>query len=154
MAKWHRTVVAFLIAPLAAPIIYGVVAATMRPLGNGPTWIGSFRQWFALVGLISYGISYAIGIPAFLCLRRMHRESVLAYAAIGGVVGFLYLPVINGFIGLSLELVAISIIFALLGVTVGMSFGLIAGQRFLSNPTLDPAPTLVITPAGQEPSQD
>ena len=150
MARWYRTVVAFLVAPAMAPTIYSIIAATRRPSGEGPTWQGSFGQWFVLVGVISYGISYVIGIPVFICLRRIRRETMLAYSMIGGIVGFLYLPIINGFIGLTPELVVISFFFALLGASVGASFKLIAGRTRVSNQSTDPTLASGTPPAGQE----
>jgi hypothetical protein len=149
MARRYRTLIAFLVAPAMAPAIYSIIAATTRPPGEGPTWQGSFGQWFVLVGVVSYGISYLIGIPVFFCLRRIRRETMLAYSVIGGIVGFLYLPIINGFIGLTPELVAISFFFALLGSTVGASFKLIAGRALVSNQSPDPALASVTHPAGQ-----
>ena len=151
MTRWYRTVAAFLIAPSTAPIIYGAIAATRRPPGEGPTWIGSFGQWFVIVGMVSYGLSFIIGIPACVCLRLLNRESVLVYAAISGIAGFLYLPVINIFRSFSPELAVISLIFALLGTTVGVAFALIAGRANSSNQSPDPALSSGTSPAGQEP---
>ncbi|HZZ19275.1 MAG TPA: hypothetical protein VFE25_07900, partial [Opitutaceae bacterium] len=127
-----------MIAPAAAPVIYGVIAASRRPPGEGPTWINSFGQWFALVGIVSYVLSYVIGIPACIWLRRLHKESMIAYASISGIAGFLYLPVINAFRGISPELIAVSFIFAVLGATVGVSFSLLAGRANVSNQSTDP----------------
>jgi hypothetical protein len=151
MTRRSKTIVGFLIAPATAPAIYGVVAATGRPRGEGPTWFGSFGQWFMFVGVVSYVLSYVVGIPACICLRRLRRESIVTYGGVSGITGFLYLPVINGFRGISAELVVVSCIFALLGATVGVTFYLVARRAIVPNQSTDPTLPSGTPGAGHQP---
>ena len=56
-----RTILAFVVAPSIAPAILGVIAASMRPEGEGPTWVASFAQYFSVAAVVSYAISFTLG---------------------------------------------------------------------------------------------
>ena len=122
-----RTILAFLLAPAVTPLIYSIFAASFRPPGEGPTWIGSFVQHLFLAAVDSYLISYTVGLIVFLILRKLKRESVKIYACSGAIAGFLSIMITffgqpitkNHLLGGGL--------FALFGLLVSTSFALIRG---------------------------
>jgi hypothetical protein len=105
----RRTLRAFLIAPLAAPAAYAtgliIIELTRGMFGNGGSV--SFKSLFLLVAMvaaigspIAYGAALAVGIPAFVLLRRanvLSRASLLAVGAATGIaVALIVAPQLRG----------------------------------------------------------
>jgi hypothetical protein len=95
----ERTVLAFLVAPLAIPFVFLCVFLV------GPLFSGSSNNSYgakdgsALVGVLLfsiYGIVIAylceatFGIAAWIIFRRLGIRSTLAFAAAGAIMGWLF----------------------------------------------------------------
>ena len=124
MNRTLRTVIAYIVAPAVASTIVAIVGASVRPPGEGPSWIAAFGQYFFVASVSSYAISYTVGTLAFVVLRKMRRESFWIYGAIGGTLGFLYGVIIGVVDGFSLERIAAAAFFALLSSSVSVTFAL------------------------------
>jgi hypothetical protein len=130
-----RTLAAFLLAPLVAPLIFGTVSA-FQP-HDGMSALSIFLQAGYLACFLSFGLSYTFGSIIFLILRWRHRESIANYATCGSKGHELHKETI--FLALTL---------GMLGASFSTAFALIRGaQRSLPNHSPDPTPS-VTPPAG------
>lgn len=125
-----RTILAFVVAPAIAPAILGVIAASMRPEGEGPTWVASFAQYFSVAAVVSYAISYTLGTPTFFILRALRRESVFSYGAVGAAAGTLWGAFTASFL--------MCLYLGLLGFSVATCFALIRGVSQNKEPIQSP----------------
>lgn len=133
-----RTALAFVVAPAVAPTIVGIIQASARPEGEGPTWIASFAQYFSVAAIITYAVSYTLGTLTFLVLRALKKESVPHYGAVGAAAG-----VIWGLLGgLESGALVLAVYFGALGCSVATVFALIRGpsKRKEPNQSLQPTP--------------
>lgn len=123
-----RTLCAYLFAPLVAPVLYASLAATIRPPGEGPTWLNAFAMYAFIGALDSYLVSWTYGTVVFLVLRALHRESTWLYALCGAVpAGAFMLLVSRGQSEIGKMLQA-SLAFGALGASVSTAFALIRGK--------------------------
>ena len=149
MNRTLRIVIAYIVAPAVASSIVAVVGASLRPPGEGPSWIAAFGQYFFVASLTSYAISYTAGTLTFVVLRKMRREFFWIYGAIGGVLGLLYGIVVGVISGISLERIAAATFFALLGFSVAATFALIRRNEERAYQLPEPT-TMAVTPRATE----
>ena len=133
MKESTRTILAFIVAPAVAPTILGVVAASMRPEGEGPTWVASFAQYFSVAAVVSYAISYTLGTLTFIVLRALRRESAFSYGAVGAMAGVIWGSFTASFL--------MCLYLGLLGCAVAAVFGLIRGASQKKEPIQPPQTT-------------
>jgi len=138
MPRRIRTWLAFALAPLAASLEVAMIQATVRPAGEGPTWIDAFLMWVPLASLDAYLLSYTLGLVGFAVLRALRRESIAAYAAVGAIVAG-FVPLLFLFDGTMFapKLALVVVAFALLGASVAVTFCAIRGP---SESPIRPAP--------------
>jgi cell shape-determining protein MreD len=74
----------------------------------------------------SYGVSYVLGIPTFLILRRLKKEEHLYYASAGFILGALYILVSTG---PDPQFISVAFSFGLLGFLVALCFSVIRGSE-------------------------
>ena len=77
--------VAFLLAPLATPVVFLVSEAIS---GRLPNWSGWWAYLILFAGF-TYPSVIVFGIPAYFLFRRWNLTSIAAYAVAGGVIGML-----------------------------------------------------------------
>ena len=108
-----RTLVAFLIAPAAAALIFAVYAGVTTAF------------------LFSYLFSYILGVPVFLVLRTIKKENHVCYVAAGFVMGFLYvfIPCLVEWRGLGREMLIAGVMFGCVGFAVAFIFSLLRGHE-------------------------
>ena len=80
-----RTVLAFLIAPLLAPIMglvaYGIHTSALPP-------VAAIRRLSLFFGLLAYALTAIFGLPAFFLMRATFLGGKLLASIWGGLVGF------------------------------------------------------------------
>jgi len=81
-----NVVVAFLLAPLATPLVFMASEALVEwpPSSWGAWWAAGI-----LVAVLTYPSVIVFGIPAYLLFRKWTVRSVGAYAFAGGLIGLL-----------------------------------------------------------------
>ncbi|TVQ82004.1 MAG: hypothetical protein EA357_11025 [Micavibrio sp.] len=80
MSKW-RVLIGFLVAPgLPALLVY----LTVLFLGND-AWSSSFVP--VVLAIIAYVYAWALGIPAYILLRRKGVDRFAVYLALGALIG-------------------------------------------------------------------
>src|SRR5690349_19726975 len=91
MNRW-RTLLAFLIAPVMTPLVFGV-----REVSSGTTIMREL-PYFVILLPYSYSAEILFGIPAFIVFRRWRIRSYLAYGLTGALIGEVVyvLSLING----------------------------------------------------------
>ena len=86
----YRTIVAFLIVPLAGPAVLAFVAS----FSPGPFSLGEFGGLFVLFSIYSlpiiYPIAVLLGIPAWLFLRHHKTRAWSVFGATGAVFGLIF----------------------------------------------------------------
>lgn len=87
-----RTILAFLLAPLAIPVGFAILCAAFP--GSDPV---SFRGFLILIALFSYValppaylFEFVVGFPVWLLLRRRGIRQWYVFAAGGAMLGTLY----------------------------------------------------------------
>ncbi len=107
-----RTIAAFLVAPLIPAVAY------MRSI-SGP----------ALAFLYSYLWCYLLGIPTFFLLRKMKKESHVAYTSLAFIFGSILVLHPDLFEGGTLDSqdLIISLVFAAIAGAAGFCFSAIRG---------------------------
>jgi hypothetical protein len=110
-----------------AAIIVAIIGASLRPLGEGPSWTAAFAQYYLVAAVTSYGISFTVGALTFFTLRKLRRESLKAYGNTGFVVGLVYGVYVTFPNWFSPERIAAQIFFALLGCSVAVAFAALRG---------------------------
>ncbi len=135
MNRAARTFLAFLIAPLAAPLVFSTFAASVRPPEEGPSWAASFGMNLTVSALSSYAVSMTAGLFTFVVLRALRRETVVCYTAVGASVALVWaLTIIGaGASGSVFSLFLFAGVFAALGSMVAAAFAMIRGVP-LQNP--------------------
>ena len=81
----RRVWTAFLLAPLATPVVFVVVEALSGRLAD---WQGSWVYLMLFAGF-TYPSVVAFGVPAYFLFRRLKLRSVTAYITAGVVIGLL-----------------------------------------------------------------
>lgn len=122
-----RTLVAFLAAPAAAPIIFGAMSAAERH--EGMSRFDVFVQSAFVAMPLSYGLSYIFGTIVFAVLKWRRRESIGIYSACGAAVGIaygLFVAVVSSDVTAGMLL---AVLFGGLGLAVSTSFALIRGMK-------------------------
>jgi hypothetical protein len=122
MSRTLRTVIAYILAPAVASLIVAAVGASTRPLGEGPTWIAAFGQYFMVASFASYAISYTIGTVTFLILKKTRREPLRAYTAIGALCGTIYGFVVTSSVEFSIRSLAVVVFFAFISGATAFTF--------------------------------
>jgi hypothetical protein len=103
MTSRRRMVTAALTAPTVGTVLAFVSVVVLLDLTGdlGPRGIARFFGDFMMYGLAAaYLVGAAVGIPAYVALRRRHRlgfRSVVLVATLSGVLAFL--PALAGFTG-------------------------------------------------------
>ena len=100
----RRLLLAFLVAPLAAPLTYMLAAIVVQLLGPGGMSAVSVRDLglavFAVGAPLAYAATLAVGAPAYFALRALglvRRWTIwLGAAAIGVVVALALAPHLRG----------------------------------------------------------
>jgi len=105
-----RTVAAFLLAPAVAALLFASSAGLS----------------FALI--YSYLLSFVLGLPVFLILRKKKKESHVCYLTAGFVMGAAYILVPASFYW-SADALIPSLMFGCVGSIVALSFSLIRGNE-------------------------
>ena len=109
----RRTLVAFLVAPAAAAFVFGPLAGAASAI------------------VFSYLFSYVLGVPVFLLLRKLKKESHVCYVAAGFTLGMLYILAPNVFdwrkFGRDIFFTALA--FGGVGAAVAISFSLLRGNE-------------------------
>jgi len=128
MTSTARTITAFAVAPLVAPVVVGAYGLLADADLLGPAQIQSFFGYLFIASVMSYAPSLVFGTCIFLVLRRWRRENPAAYSIAGAFVGLLY-----GFIllrGLSPPeaRAVLSGCVGCVGAAVGLCFALIRGS--------------------------
>ena len=111
-----RTVLAYLIAPL--------VAATFATFVSGPSW-----DLFFASCIVSYPISWVLGTVAFLILKRIKKEEKKYYVIAGAILGALLPFAFSIGHKPDIEIIFVSLLYALLGSFVAVTFILIRGPQ-------------------------
>lgn len=108
-----RTIAAFLLAPL-------ISASVFIPSAGAAVGVG-----------YSYVVSYILGIPVFLVLRKKKKESHFLYGSLGFVVGSLYviIPAIPDIRTFDSNGVIAALMFATIGSSVALCFSVIRGPE-------------------------
>lgn len=90
-----RLVRGFLVAPLAAPLLFvftatlvGLIDSIRRTDSEGIFW-GLFGQWVWLIFAlpISYGLTVFPGVPVFYLLRHQHQPHLWYWVSASSVLG-------------------------------------------------------------------
>lgn len=81
-----------LLAPLAVPFVCTALL-TMSSSGKNP--VAGFLLLFAIGGVISYGVTIFLFLPALFAVSRFTRLNAVKTALVGIVLGaFVYIPAI------------------------------------------------------------
>ena len=90
----RKTIIALAVAPATAAVAFGVLS-TAASSDNEPivVFIGSSQAG----ALVSYGLSYTVGIATFYVLRALRRETIVAYVGAAAFFGLLYAYASSGF---------------------------------------------------------
>lgn len=123
-----RTLCAYLLAPLVAPVLYATLAATIRPPGEGPSWLDAFAMYTLVSALDSYLVSWTYGSVVFLVLRALQRESTWIYALCGAVPACAFILFASAGQPEVGEMLLATLGFGALGASVATSFALIRGK--------------------------
>ena len=109
----RRTLLAFLVAPAAAALIFASAAG------------------IAVAFLYSYFFSYVLGVPVFLVLRKKKKETHIYYATAGFLLGALYVlvPAVFDWWMLGREALVAALMFGCVGAAVAISFSLLRGNE-------------------------
>ena len=116
-----RTLLAYLISPLVAPIILSILS--YRDGING-MWQMLFVSCF-----MAYPISWVVGTIGFLTLRKLKKESVKHYFCTGAGAGALVLIVMAFDEEMKPEALIVVGLYTLLGSLVTTTFILIRGPQ-------------------------
>jgi hypothetical protein len=128
--KMKKTLLALAIAPATAGVAFGVLS-TVASSEQEPivVFIGSS----GVGALVSYGLSYTVGIAAFCVLRALKRETTVAYVGVGALLGLLYAYASAAFApgggGWSMFFTAPA-----LGMLVASTFAFIRGSEKIAHP--------------------
>ena len=79
-----RTIVAFLVAPLATPVLFFAVAVLSHDSRVLPQ---DMWAYLAIFGIYTYPSVLVFGVPAYLLYRRRGITSVPAYMVGGALIG-------------------------------------------------------------------
>lgn len=105
-----RTAAAFLFAPAVAALLFASSAGLTVAL------------------VLSYGLSYALGLPVFLVLRRKKKENHVCYLAAGFFMGAVYV-LIPALFDWSVEALIPALMFGCVGAMVALTFSLLRGNE-------------------------
>jgi hypothetical protein len=105
-----RTVAAFIFAPAAAALLFASSAGIL------------------VAFVYSYLLSYALGLPVFLVLRRKRKESHVCYLAAGFAMGALYV-LVPALFAWSVDALIPALMFGCVGAIVALSFSLLRGNE-------------------------
>ena len=83
--RLERIILAFLVAPLGAPVVIllGASVATIILLQNVP-------GLFVVIGGFAYLAAFIFGLPAFFVYRTLGWTNPLLYLLGGGLIGFVF----------------------------------------------------------------
>lgn len=87
MIKW-RIVAAFLVAPLAAPVVFSLTSIATNPSDNRDL-VGQFIVACLYVVPFAYLSAFLLGIPTWLIFRHYRIYSLSAFAVGGALIGLL-----------------------------------------------------------------
>jgi hypothetical protein len=76
-----RLIVAFLIAPLTCSIV--ILLISMFNKGTGGLWLFSF------VTIIAYVVTFVIGLPVYLLLKKYKKTSLTSFLSAGSAISIL-----------------------------------------------------------------
>jgi hypothetical protein len=88
---WFRTILGFLVAPIAPGVLAVVLAALVRP-GVDPLALAKLGQaaWvIELSALLGYPIAIALGVPLYILFRWKGWNGLLVYVAAGAFLGLI-----------------------------------------------------------------
>ncbi len=87
----YPAIVGFAVAPAAAPVVAGVVAAAFMLTKNEPDLLKTalvFGAWVGGVGLlVSYAIALVLGVPAFWLMTRCGWRTLPHFMGAAAVTG-------------------------------------------------------------------
>jgi len=85
-----RAAVAFLVAPLATPLVL-LVSLMIGTLvaGDTPGPLDRLSPYLVLFAVLTYPSVLLLGIPAFLLFQRYGCQSIIAYAIGGASIGLI-----------------------------------------------------------------
>jgi hypothetical protein len=84
MSRQTRVTAAFLISPLATPLIFMFAAAR-----QGTFSFGDVLAYLVVHGFFAYLAVLLFGFPAYLIFRALRWSSPLLFMLCGGLIGFL-----------------------------------------------------------------
>lgn len=118
-----RVPVAFMVAPLGAPMIVGLLF--LSGLLDDPEFLlrdpKVFTFYVGMTGSAAYVVTLVVGVPLFLILRRLKLTEFWLAPAVGGVLPWIAILIFVGPMQVSVILLA-----ALCGATVGTILWVIA----------------------------
>jgi hypothetical protein len=79
----NRTVIAFLVGPLAAPLL---LIPYIHSMATTPTW---FVFALMISAVVAYAGAFIFGIPAYVVLRSRHWTALWIACLLGAVVGMI-----------------------------------------------------------------
>lgn len=132
-----RIVVAFLIAPLVPPILFGFTMAIWGladSFGIDPpsASVVSIPIWAIFAVPVSYAAAVAVGLPAFLAFRRMGWLSLARIAGATSIIGL----AVGVFVALLFDfriedggIVAVAAVFLAFGAITGIAFWWLIEER-------------------------
>jgi hypothetical protein len=89
-----RIVAAFLIAPLATPLMF-IILGLIRTGGINADEV---RIVVIIIGMYAYLAVIVLGVPAFFIFRALHWKSPVLFAIGGMIIGFVVSLIFDGWI--------------------------------------------------------
>jgi hypothetical protein len=85
----RRIVVAFLIAPLARPLVFSVIGVATNPseIRDLPLLVGQFIVACLYLSHVAYLAAFLLGIPTWMIFRHYRILSLSAFAVGGALIG-------------------------------------------------------------------